>query len=324
MRRFGIHAALPIGLHMRRLLRQILLVALCVLVLAPVAKAELLLGAKGSMSRMHSLTGQRSDARLKFIRWGQGQEKHDYFAEWWPRMGNVGVLSFNTLGIARGDGDRWLRKLSQEIHAWGRPLIIRPLAEMNGHWNAYSAYNANGTRRNAAHSQANYRRAFRRIYLILHGGERDAINAKLRRYNMPGVRADLAENPAPTLRVLWNPQGFGSPNVAGNRAHVYYPGDAYVDIVRNDLYESASWSAQWSANLALFRRYSNKPFAFGEFGLWGVDHPSFITRMAKFLRSHSRVVLAVYNDAERGSVFDLGSKPKSRAAYRKYITPLNR
>jgi hypothetical protein len=35
-------------------------------------------------------------------------------------------------------------------------------------------------------------------------------------------------------------------------------------------------------------------------------------------------VLAVYNDAERGSVFDLGSKPKSRAAYRKYITPLNR
>ena len=89
---------------------------------------------------------------------------------------------------------------------------------MNGYWNPYCAYNANGTRRNSAHSQKNYRRAFKRIYLILHGGDRATINQKLASSNMPGVKASLPENPHPTLKVLWNPQGYGSPNVPGNRA----------------------------------------------------------------------------------------------------------
>jgi hypothetical protein len=194
---------------------------------------------------------------------------------------------------------------------------------MNGHWNPYSAYNANGTLRGKSHSQKNFRRAFKRIYLILHGGDRETINQRLASSGMPGISTNLPENPAPTLRILWNPQGFGSPNVRGNRAHVYYPGDAYVDIVGNDLYESSRFSAQWDANLALFRRYPNKPYALGEFGLWGVDHPSFIRRMARFIRTHDRVVLATYYSSERGSIFDLGSKPRSRAAYRRYITPLN-
>jgi hypothetical protein len=195
---------------------------------------------------------------------------------------------------------------------------------MNGHWNPYCAYNANGTRRNAAHSQKNFRRAFKRLYLILHGGDEATIDAKLARWGMPGIRTSLPENPTPTLRILWNPQGYGSPNVPGNRAHVYYPGDRFVDIVGNDLYEAASFNATWEANLALFKRYPHKPYAIGEFGLWGVDHPSFIKKMGAFLRNHPRVVLATYYSSERGSIFDLASKPRSRAAYRKYIAPLNR
>jgi hypothetical protein len=46
--------------------------------------------------------------------------------------------------------------------------------------------------------------------------------------------------------------------------------------------------------------------------------------MGAFLRNHPRVVLATYYSSERGSIFDLASKPRSRAAYRKYIAPLNR
>jgi hypothetical protein len=321
---------------MRRLSRQILLVALCVLVLAPAANAELLLGVNGSRSRMQSQTGQRSDGTMLFAGWGYGLTRGRPFAAWLPELGRVPIVSLTANGrggvgeaitpleIARGKGDRYLRAFNRAIHDHGGPVIVRPLAEMNGHWNPYCAYNANGTRRNAAHSQTNFKRAFRRIYLLLHGGDSATINAKLRRWNMPGIGNDLPENPAPTLRVLWNPQGFGSPNVPGNRAHMYYPGDGYVDIVGNDLYETSRYSATWDANLALFRRYPNKPYAFGEFGLWGVDHPSFVRRMATFIRTHPRVVLAVYNEAQRGSIFDLGSKPKSRSAYRRYLTPLNR
>jgi hypothetical protein len=304
---------------------------LCALAVAPPAGAEPLLGVAGDISRLRAQTGQRSDGALRFFRWNQNLRAGS-IDNWWRGLGRVPIIGLTVsmegrreiitpLGIARGKGDRWLIAINRAIHRRGGEMIVRPLAEMNGHWNPYCAYNANGTRRDRAHSQKNFKRAFRRIYLLLHGGDRATINRRLARSDMPGVRTDLPENPAPQLRVLWNPQGYGSPNVYGNRAHAYYPGNAYVDMVGNDLYE-AGYRAAWQANQALYRRYPGKPYALGEFGLWGVDHPDFIRRVGRFIRTHRRVELAVYYKAERGSVFDLGSKPRSRAAYRRYITPL--
>jgi hypothetical protein len=44
--------------------------------------------------------------------------------------------------------------------------------------------------------------------------------------------------------------------------------------------------------------------------------------MASFVKSRPRVeMIAYYN---QGSTFDIGYKPKSRSAYRNYITPLGR
>jgi hypothetical protein len=320
---------------MRRLLGLTLLVSLCWLLFASAASAELMLHVRGSKARMQNQTGQRSDGTLAFWNWNQAWRYGRPFEKAFPLHGRVPVISLSTLGrydneiitpraVARGKGDGYLRALNRAINAWDRPIIIRPMAEMNGHWNVYCAYNRNGTKRGPAHSQRNYRRAFKRIYLILHGGDRQTINRKLAYSRMPGIKTSLPQNPHPTLKVLWNPQGFGSPNVPGNRAHVYYPGDANVDMVGNDLFESSSFRASWDANLALYRRYPNKPYAIGEFGLYGVDHPDFIRRMGNFLRTHARVRLAIFLDAERGSIHDLATKPRSRAAYRRYITPLNR
>jgi hypothetical protein len=44
--------------------------------------------------------------------------------------------------------------------------------------------------------------------------------------------------------------------------------------------------------------------------------------MGQFVRSHPRTEMLAYYESVPGSVFDLGTKPASRAAYRKYITPL--
>jgi hypothetical protein len=312
-----------------------LLVALSALVLAGPAEAEVLLGVHGNKQRMRHLTGQRSDAKLEFFGWGKGVFWGQSFGEWFPQLGRIPVISLGTntraprreaitpRAIARGKGDRYLFAFSRAIHRWGKPIIIRPMPEMNGHWNYYCAYNANGTRRGAAHSQRSFRRAFKRLYLILHGGDRATINRQLDRSGLPHIHVDLAENPAPTLRVLWNPQGYGSPRVHGNRAAAYYPGGRYVDIVGNDLYD-IRYRYAWKANLALFHRYPNKPYAIGEFGLWGIDDPAFIRRIGRFIRRHHRVKLAVYFKSQKGSIFDLGSKPRSRAAYRNTISPLNR
>ena len=51
------------------------------------------------------------------------------------------------------------------------------------------------------------------------------------------MSGDLPSNPFPLTRVIWNPQGYGAPDIPGNRAQAYYPGDAYVDVVGNDLYD---------------------------------------------------------------------------------------
>jgi hypothetical protein len=46
--------------------------------------------------------------------------------------------------------------------------------------------------------------------------------------------------------------------------------------------------------------------------------------MAAFVRSHRRVVLISYYSGSPGSIFDLASKPRARAAYRRQIVPLGR
>ena len=62
------------------------------------------------------------------------------------------------------------------------------------------------------------------------------MSARLAKVGLPGVAADLPVT-TPKLRIVWNPQGFGAPNVPGNSAQAYYPGDAYVDVVGDDLYD---------------------------------------------------------------------------------------
>ena len=219
--------------------------------------------------------------------------------------------------IARGQGDAFLLALNGALARWGKPVFVRPLAEMNGHWNAYSAFNADGSSRGPDHSTAVFRKAFARIYLIVHGGP--GVNRQLGALGLPPVAQQPL--PAPNVQVIWNPQGYGSPDLPGNSAAAYYPGDAFVDVVGDDLYDIGG-KAAWAAAAALYAAHPHRPFAIGEWGLWGVDDAGFVSRMATFLRRHRRVVVANYYAGKSGSVFDLRSKPRSLAAYRSLISPL--
>jgi hypothetical protein len=286
---------------------------------------KIVLGVLGDPSRFQSLTGQRSLSRLLIVGWGQGQSSGSSFEGLLGMMGPLPLFGLTSGGaisplqIARGSGDGYLVALSRALHAWNRPLYLRPLAEMNGHWNEYCAYNANGTPRGADHSTKAFRKAFARIYLIAHGGP--GVNRRLARLGLPPVDAPL--DPNPFVQVIWNPQGYGSPDVPGNRAAAYYPGDAYVDMVGDDLYDIGG-RPQWDSAEALYRAHPGKPFSFPEWGLWGIDDPGFVTHMRSFVRTHARVELIAYYTGRPGSIFDLASKPRSLAAYRRAIVPLGR
>ena len=316
-----------------------LLLVLCVLgaaLSAPLATAQnaparsdrpggkIVLGVLGDPVRFQGLTGQRSLSRLLIVGWGQGLSSGSSFADLLGTMGSIPMFGINPGGaisplqIARGSGDAYLVALSRALSEWNRPVYVRPLAEMNGHWNEYCAFDTDGSSRGPRYSTAAFRRAFARIALLARGGPAHELDAKLRRLGEPGVAGDL---PRTQARIVWNPQGYGSPDIPANSAQAYFPGNAYVDVVANDLYDQG-FKAAWDDNDALYAAHPSKPFAIAEWGLWGIDDPAYVERMAAFVKSHRRVELLSYFSSKPGSLWDLATKPRSRAVYRRVITPL--
>lgn len=286
------------------------------------ARARPQLGVLGDANRFAQITGQRSKVRHSFIGWHQPQT----ISKLLDHLRPLPMLAIKTggvvtpLDIAQGRGDGFLLELNRALAAFGARVYVRPMPEMNGHWNEYSAFNRDGSSRGARYSTASFRKAFARIALLARGGSARTLNAKLHRLGQPGVAGDL---PVTRARIVWNPQGFGSPDIPANSAHAYFPGNEYVDVVANDLYDQR-FNAAWDANERLCAAHPSKPFAIAEWGLWGIDDPAFVERMAAFVKSHPRVELLSYFSSKPGSPWDLASKPRSRIVYRRLITPLGR
>ena len=315
-------------------MRRALLVAFIFLSAVPSASANVLLGVLGNASRFGSLTGQRSTVHHVIVGWSQGYTWGAPLARQFATHGPVPMIgltmsrgwpasreAITSRGVAFGRGDAYLAALNRAINEWGRTIYLRPFPEMNGHWNSYCAYTEGGRRKETSHSTAMFRKAFARVYLLLHGGTAQELNPRLRALGLPGVTRDFEVNTYPMLRVIWNPQGYGSPDLPGNRAQAYYPGNRFVDVVGNDLYDIGG-KAEWTAADRLYRAHRSKPYAFPEWGLWGIDDPGFVRRMAGWVGTHYRVQLLSWYESRPGSIFDLATKPRSRAAYRRYITPL--
>jgi hypothetical protein len=293
------------------------------------AATSILLGLHGDPGRFQSQTGQQTRILHTFVSFAQANSLPKITAN----AGPVPMLALNTgsygsaqsatpRGLALGQNDAFLIRLNAVVAAFaGERFYVRPFPEMNAYWEANSAYNRNGSPRGAAYTTRWNRKAFARIAVILRGGVEADVDAKLAQLGLPGVHQDLAVT-TPKLRIVWNPQGFGAPNLPGNRAQAYYPGDAYVDVIGDDLYDIRGHGATWAAAEAMYRTHPSKPFAFPEWGLWGLDDPQFVRDMAKWVRTHRRTEFIAYFAGRPGSTWDLASKPRSRTVYTSLISPL--
>jgi hypothetical protein len=313
--------------------RALLAAGFAALALVPAAAARPLLGVAGDAGHFAAVTGQRGATTHVYLGWGQGHTWGSSFDRVFARLGSAPLVSITTFQwpskrsvltprqIALGAGDAYLEALNAAVARAARDVFyVRPLGEMTGWWNPWCAYTRYGRAKDAAYSTRMYRKAFARMYLILHGGRAAQLSARLARLGLPGIRTDLSLNPSPNLRVIWGAQAHGDPQVRGNQPQAYYPGDAYVDVVGDDPYDLGS--VDWGAIERLYRAHPRRGFAFPEWGLRGVDDPAFITRMASFVRSHRRVELLSFFNGKTGGLYDLASKPHSRAAYRRLIVPL--
>ena len=295
-----------------------------------------LLGITGNIARFQSQTGQASSVHHAFLGWGHGLSYGSTFAALFPTLGPIPMIHLGTEGqsapeaitpggIAAGQGDGYLVALNKAIATWNKGIYVRPLAEMNNSANAWSGYRANGQPKDAAHSPATYRKAFARIYVILHGGSASAVNAKLRQLGLPPVQGELFSEPLPEAPDRLEPARRRRPSRRGQRGAALLPGAGLVDVDGGSIYdERLTDTAPWQGleNLYRLSRSHKKPFSVPEWGLSQVDDPAFVQHMCTFLKTHTATEVAAFYESRPGSRYDLESKPKSRAAYRECITPL--
>ena len=217
--------------------------------------------------------------------------------------------------IAHGRGDSYLLALAASLAARSEPTYVRIMAEMNGYWDPYCAFNANGRSRGRAHSTREFRQAWRRIVIILRGGQLQSVNRQLTTLGMPPVRTSAALLPEAPVAFIWNPQTAGDPDIAANSPSAYFPGARYVDWIGTDFY---SKFPNWRGLNWFYRTYedkfSSKPFMFGEWGMWGVDRPKFVRQFFRWVRSRRPVRMLMYFQGYNPSgVFNLGHYPRARS-----------
>ncbi len=259
----------------------------------------------------------------------------------WEGTKTRGVLSLSTAPggqpevvtprqLAMGFSDHYMLRLGGSIASSDQVVYIRPFAEMNLHLNPYSAFNADGSRRRG-HSTKMFIKAWKRLVLIVRGGSRDNVNRRLLRIGMPrihraksnnakkykrlGVRPHLKE---PRVAFQWMPLTRGSPNVAGNSPHDYFPGRRWVDWVGTDVYAKFSNHTLWSLLRGFYRRYDRWPFAIGEYGPWDNDQSgAFTARIHQWARKRPRVKALIYfRSVDPQNEFNLQYYPGARRALR--------
>lgn len=194
--------------------------------------------------------------------------------------------------IAAGAGDAWLIGLGQVLADSGNVTYVRLMAEMDGYWNPYCAFNADGSRRGAAHSTQAYRQAWRRVTLILRGGSVAAIDTTLSRLGMPPLRTGASALATPRVAMLWVPQVAGAPDIPANSPRAYWPGRRWVDWIGTDFYANAP---NFAGLTALYNAFPGLPFVFGELALWGTDDPGWVDRVFSWIGSHPRTRMVIYN-----------------------------
>jgi hypothetical protein len=279
----------------------------------------------GSAGRFAAQAGKHPAVFGEFVTWGQSI--HWAFNEAAAAHARL-ILHISTsqgygapqkitpAGIAQGAGDAYLISLGRLIASHQRPVYVRLLPEMDQANNAYCAFNVDGSSRGPLYAPSEFVAAWRRTVIVLRGGPVAGIDAQLTALGLPplhGLPAG-ASLPTPNVAFVWTPQVAGSPDIPANSPAAYYPGSPYVDWVGTDFY---SRFPNFTGLETFYKEYPGKPFAFGEWAVWGADDPAFVDDLFKWVDAHRRVQMMLYNQGYgNNGPLDLGLYPQSTAAVR--------
>jgi hypothetical protein len=224
-------------------------------------------------------------------------------------------------------------RLNQSIAASHEVVYLRPMAEMNSFYNAYCAFNSDGSLR-PGHSTKWYRKAWRRFAIIVRGGRIRTINRKLRAQNLPLLLRAAGNHSAiyreekihdglrhPKVAMVWNPQTISNPDIHPNRPAAYWPGRRYVDWVGADIYSKFATPGVKTALRRFTARYSGFPMAIGEYAPWDNDFRGAFTKwLFKFAGHHQRVrMLVYYRSTTSQNAFSISNYPGARNKLRRIL-----
>jgi glycosyl hydrolase family 26 len=267
----------------------------------PVAFGAFTPGAPQERPAMDAFTkkvGRRPAIWLTYRMWGETPVPRDVVE---TADANGGVVMFTwhpqeagLRNIARGDHDGYLRNSARDAAGWGKPVMIRFGAEMNGGWFPWGL----GVDGNSADD---FKSAWRHIVRVF--------------------RQEGANN------VLW----VWSPNVGTFNS--LYPGDEYVDWLALDGYnwgtahgddEWQSFEEIYSSSYNAITHLSKRPLMIGEFGAnqHGGDKAAWIrdTFSRATLDRFPRIRAYVwFNTEQDGADWRVDSSSASLSAFRAAI-----
>jgi hypothetical protein len=207
--------------------------------------------------------------------------------------------------IAKGEGDAYLLEINEFFAGKDMPAYIRPLGEPNRCLNPYSAVYCDGTRKGGDHKAFWFRKAFRRIAVIVRGGKSaKRLDTKLANLEMNPVNYGLLPRPASLLAapvaIIWSTLPAGSPRAKGNWPGNYWPGSNFVDWAGVDFYSNYP---DWKDLNKFFdsRTWSEKPVALTEWGIAGSDNVKFTRQIFNWMKKRKRVRMFNYYRGFGGS-----------------------
>jgi Glycosyl hydrolase family 26 len=199
---------------------------------------------------LETALGRRVDIVLWYQHWdGWGPEFHTEWVDaassdgriplltWEPwAPGTVNQPNFRLRRIADGAFDPYIRTWAHALAAYGKPVYLRPMHEMNGNWYPWcGTVNAN--------TPVDYIDAWRHLHDI------------------------FAAAGATNARWVWSPYALDVP--AGNAFERYYPGSQYVDVLALDGYNWGSTAKhRWQSFDQIFSRPYKRIAKLGPQPVW--------------------------------------------------------
>jgi hypothetical protein len=214
---------------------------------------------------------------------------------WAP--GSADQPSYRLRSIAGGAFDAYIESWANGLKAFGKPVYLRPMHEMNGNWYPWGG----SVNRNSA---ADYVAAWRRMWTI------------------------FARVGATNVRWVWSPYVEDVPANAANRFERYYPGARYVDVLALDGYNWGSDFPQyggWRSFAQIFSRPLVRIAALGSQPIWiaetasapeGGDKARWVREMFSWIAAQPRVGALVWFNVVKERDWRATSPSSVSAAFR--------